>query len=101
MGVPVLTLAGNTMVSRMSASMLTSVGLRDWIATSPAEFVSRAVEHANAWRALPPAEKLARRNTLRALAAGSPLFDSHDLAHALENAFEAMIAQRASVGAGR
>lgn len=101
MGVPVLTLAGNTMVSRMSSSMLTSIGMRDWIAASPAEFVSRAVDHANAWRALSPTEKLARRSAIRAQAAASPLFDSRDLARALENAFEGMIAQRASVGAGR
>ncbi len=100
MGVPVLALAGNTMVSRMSSSMLTSAGMTDWIATSPSDFVSRAIDHAAVWQALKPAEKLARRGAIRAQAAGSPLFDSRDLARNLETAFEGMITQRAAAGAG-
>lgn len=101
MGVPVLTLTGLTMPARMSTSMLGSVGLQDWIATSPAEFVARAIDHAAAWKALSPDARLARRRSIRAQAAASPLFDSQDLARALENAFVGMIAQRTSVGAGK
>lgn len=96
MGVPVLTLTGATMPARMSTSMLTSVGLPDWIADSPADFVSRAVAHATAWQALSPREKLDRRRAIRAQAAASPLFDARDLARALESAFEGMLGKRAS-----
>ena len=96
MGVPVLTLIGSTMPARMSSSMLTSAGLQDWIARSPDDFVSRAVAHAAAWQSLSSEEKLERRRALRAQATASPLFDSRDLAHALESAYEGMITQRAA-----
>ena len=98
MGVPVLTLKGATMPSRMSTSMLTSVGLPDWIASSPTDFVERAVRHALAWTALPVAEKRASRIAVRAKASTSPLFDSVDLARALETAYEGML-KAASIGA--
>ncbi|WP_245651198.1 tetratricopeptide repeat protein [Paramagnetospirillum marisnigri] len=54
MGVPVLTLPSERMVGRWTTSMLRVVGLRDLIASSPKDFVSRAVAMANnidAWRA--------------------------------------------------
>lgn len=96
MGVPVLTMTGSIMAARMSTSMLRSVGLQQWITGSPDEFVARAIAHAAAWQALSPVDKLERRRALRAQAASSPLFDSRDLARALESAYAGMIAQRAA-----
>ena len=47
MGVPVLTLAGRPSVGRFGASVLTPVGLEDWIAADEDTYVSRAVQAAN------------------------------------------------------
>lgn len=44
MGVPTVTLAGNTLVSRQGVSLLRAVGLDDWIAASPAHYVDIAVQ---------------------------------------------------------
>lgn len=43
MGIPVVTMAGDTFVSRMTASALTQVGLDDLIATSPEQYVDIAL----------------------------------------------------------
>ncbi|MCW5314225.1 tetratricopeptide repeat protein [Nostoc sp. KVJ3] len=43
MGVPVITLAGQTHVSRVGVSLLTTVGLPDLIASTPGEYVTKAV----------------------------------------------------------
>lgn len=42
MGVPVLTLYGNRHAARLTAAVLTAVGLTETIAATPAEFVARA-----------------------------------------------------------
>ncbi|MBT9613768.1 MAG: tetratricopeptide repeat protein [Burkholderiales bacterium] len=42
MGVPVLTLAGEAMVSRWGATILTRVGLREWITDSESSFLQTA-----------------------------------------------------------
>jgi predicted O-linked N-acetylglucosamine transferase (SPINDLY family) len=46
MGVPVLTLAGDAPVSRSTASILSTLGMEDWIAHSGAEYTQLAVDHA-------------------------------------------------------
>lgn len=46
MGVPLVTLAGTTHVSRVGVSLLTQVGLTDWIANTRADYVRIAVENA-------------------------------------------------------
>lgn len=51
MGVPVLTLAGDSMVSRQGAAILGTLGLQDWIATSPEDYAARAVYAAQPPRA--------------------------------------------------
>jgi protein O-GlcNAc transferase len=43
MGVPVLTLAGDAVIARSGASLLSDLGLSDWIADSPADYVERAL----------------------------------------------------------
>ena len=52
MGVPVLSLAGEAPMSRNAASILATLGMRDWIASSSAEFVELAARHAGNLAAL-------------------------------------------------
>lgn len=47
MGVPTLTLPGNSMVARQGASFMTAVGLNDWVAIDQADFVEKAVMFAS------------------------------------------------------
>ena len=44
MGVPVLTLAGETFSSRMAASLLTAIDMPELITNTPAQFENRAIE---------------------------------------------------------
>ena len=44
MGVPVITLAGKTHVSRVGVSILANVGMREFIANSEAEYVDIAAK---------------------------------------------------------
>lgn len=46
MGVPVLTLAGDSFVARQGAGLLTLAGLPDWIAADGDDYVACAVRHA-------------------------------------------------------
>ena len=46
MGVPVVTLRWPTLVGRLSASFLTTIGLTDWIAETEDAFVNIAVQKA-------------------------------------------------------
>jgi predicted O-linked N-acetylglucosamine transferase (SPINDLY family) len=50
MGVPVITLAGNTHVSRVGMSLLSNVGLREFIANTPEEYMLAALEKSRIWR---------------------------------------------------
>ncbi len=43
MGVPVLTLAGGSFMGRLGASLMSRVGLADFVATTEADYVARAV----------------------------------------------------------
>lgn len=52
MGVPVVTLRWPTIPGRLSASILTTLGLTDWIAESPEQYVEIAVEKAQNLTAL-------------------------------------------------
>jgi predicted O-linked N-acetylglucosamine transferase (SPINDLY family) len=46
MGVPTITLAGETHASRVGLSLLTRVGLEEWVATTPVEYGRLAARHA-------------------------------------------------------
>jgi predicted O-linked N-acetylglucosamine transferase (SPINDLY family) len=71
MGVPVLTLAGDTMLGRQGAALMTAVSLPDWIANSKEEYVDIAI------RKTRQLDKLAQlRSNLRAQAKASPVFDT-------------------------
>lgn len=85
MGVPTLTLLGNTMLSRQGASLLACVGLNDWIAEDREDYVAKALAHAADIEGLAELRSVLRRNAL-----ASPLFDAARFALNLEEAFEAM-----------
>ena len=85
MGVPVLTLAGSSFLSRQGLGILSNVGLTDWIAGDAKDYVALAVAHAND---LPGLAKL--RKQLRAQALASPLFDAPRFARHFESALQSM-----------
>ena len=85
MGVPTVTLAGETMLARQGASLLGCVGLSDWVARDPAHYVELAVRHAG------DVERLAGlRAGLRAQAVASPLFDARRFTEHLQGALRTM-----------
>jgi predicted O-linked N-acetylglucosamine transferase (SPINDLY family) len=85
MGVPTVTLAGNTMLARQGASLLTCAGLEDWIARTEEEYVAIAIAHAS------DINRLAQlRAGLRQKVLASPLFDAPRFALNLENALHGM-----------
>jgi protein O-GlcNAc transferase len=85
MGVPTLTLAGDTLLSRQGAGVLTAAGLEDWVATSVAEYIAKAVALADD---LPELATL--RAGLREQASASPLFDARRFARNFEAALWGM-----------
>jgi protein O-GlcNAc transferase len=85
MGVPVVTLAGSRPTSRSAASILTTVGLADWIASSPDEYVQRAVDASRN-----PALLAELRSTLRSKMQASPLMDEARFTKDMENLYRQM-----------
>lgn len=82
MGVPVITLQGEAFRERISSTLLDAMGLNELIATSPDDFVAKAVAFANDYH-----KRLALRSTMRDRFLKSPLGDSKGLATALEDAY--------------
>jgi predicted O-linked N-acetylglucosamine transferase (SPINDLY family) len=85
MGVPVLTLPGSRPSSRSAASLLTSVGLEDWIVANPDQYVAAAVTFARE-----PAKLAELRRTLRERMRRSPLMDEAQFARDIEAAYRGM-----------
>jgi predicted O-linked N-acetylglucosamine transferase (SPINDLY family) len=85
MGVPVLTLAGDRIVSRQGVGLLTNAGLPEWIAFDADDYVARAVAHAGD---LPRLAKL--RGGLRQQVLASPVFDAPRFARHFESALSGM-----------
>jgi predicted O-linked N-acetylglucosamine transferase (SPINDLY family) len=84
-GVPVVMLAGDTYVSRYGGSALVNLGLQDWIAHDPSEYV----ETARRWATdLPRLADL--RAGLRARMAASPILDAAGFTRHLEAAYRRM-----------
>ena len=82
MGVPVITLYGDRFVARVGASLLANTGLSNLIATSPEDYVQRAVELAR------QPENLADiRGRLRAHLGSTPVYDPKSFAKGLEDAY--------------
>jgi predicted O-linked N-acetylglucosamine transferase (SPINDLY family) len=85
MGVPVLTLAGERPASRSAASILGALGLEQWVAATPEEYLRRALAHA-----ADPQGVAALRGSLRARLRESPLMDEAGFARDMEAAYRAM-----------
>jgi predicted O-linked N-acetylglucosamine transferase (SPINDLY family) len=82
MGVPMISLAGTTHVARVGVSLLTQVGLTDWIAGSRDEYVRIAVENARS------PEKLSQlRHELRPRMLASELGDPVRFTSHIESAY--------------
>ena len=85
MGVPVVTWPGDRPASRQTAGFLDNIGMRDCIASSPADYVARATALAS------DRLRLAElRHSMRARMAASPLCDAPRFARALEAAYHGM-----------
>lgn len=82
MGVPVITLAGKTHVSRVGVSLLSRIGLSEHIAHSAEEYVAKAIRLANAGVALSEL-----RLNLRKLFERSGLSDGLSFTHQVESAY--------------
>ena len=85
MGVPVVTLRGERMVSRMSASLLSSVGLEELIARDVNDYVRVAAGLAD-----DAARRAYLRTELRPRLAASPLCDGPGLAEHFGHALRRM-----------
>jgi predicted O-linked N-acetylglucosamine transferase (SPINDLY family) len=85
MGVPVVTLAGQSHVSRVGVSLLSNVGLPELIAQTPEQYVQIAVDLA---KDLPRLIQL--RSTLRQRMEKSPLMDAAAFAKGIEGAYRMM-----------
>ena len=85
MGVPTLTLTGNTLLERQGMSMMSCIGLNDWIADDEADYIYKAqyfAQHLNELSIL--------RSTLREQMSKSPLTDAKRFAKNLETALLTM-----------
>lgn len=85
MGVPTVTLGGNTMLGRIGASVMTSAGLPEWVAWTEEEFIALAARHAADTEGL-----VCLRAGLRAKVASTALFDGGRFAKHLEDALFAI-----------
>ncbi len=85
MGLPVVTLADRPSVGRFGASILTAIGKPEWIATSPADYIERAVAMAQDLEGL-ERERASLREAMRS----SPLLDHAGFARAMEAAYRDM-----------
>jgi predicted O-linked N-acetylglucosamine transferase (SPINDLY family) len=87
MGVPTITLAGHSLLSRQGESLLTAAGVSEWIARTPDDYVAKAVELAR------DVNRLAEtRASLRGRVSASALFDAPRFARDLADAFTKMAA---------
>jgi predicted O-linked N-acetylglucosamine transferase (SPINDLY family) len=85
MGVPVATLAGSRHVSRVGASLLSSIGLSEWVAADISAYVGIASAAAR-----DPDRVAALRVSLRRRMANSPLCDAAGHARQVESAYRTM-----------
>jgi protein O-GlcNAc transferase len=85
MGTPVLTLAGQTTAGRAGQAILNTIGLEEFVAHTPDEFVETGSKLAND---VPRLIKI--RRTLRFRLAASPLMDAPRFARNMEAAYQQM-----------
>jgi predicted O-linked N-acetylglucosamine transferase (SPINDLY family) len=92
MGVPVATVAGDRSIARGGVSLLSAVGLTEWIAASRDDFVEMVRT-----RTQDPEKMANLRATLPATMRASALMDGWRFARDLETVFQAAWNERASV----
>lgn len=86
MGVPVITLRGERVGSRQTASLLQALGRTEWIADDEDSYIDKVVALARDVEG-----RRAMRSTQREQMRASPLCDAKGLARALEDAYGAMV----------
>lgn len=92
MGVPTLTLSGNSMLSKQGESLLTAAGLPDWIAADKDDYIRKAATVATRID-----ELAALRQGLRDRLRASPLMDASRFARHLEDALLDIWARRKAI----
>lgn len=85
MGVPTLTLAGARNMERLSATLIQSIGLEEWIASSPEEYVQKAIQFSQ-----DRAYLAQLRSTMRDRLQQSQLLDAQGMTTTLEQAYRQM-----------
>jgi len=85
MGVPVVTLSGDTAVGRGGVSILSNIGVPEWIAPTGEAYIQIAADLAN-----DPGRLSQLRSTLRARMRQSPLMDAKTFAADFELAYRRM-----------
>jgi predicted O-linked N-acetylglucosamine transferase (SPINDLY family) len=85
MGVPTLTLAGDTLLARQGAGVVAAASVGDWVATSVKDYITKAVALADDIPAL-----ALLRTGLREQVMASPLFDAPRFARNFEDALWGM-----------
>ena len=85
MGVPVLTVPGPRPASRSAASILATVGLPEWVASTPSDYVQRAIKFSSELELLS-----SLRVSLRERTRTSPLMDEERFTRDLELAYREM-----------
>lgn len=85
MGVPVVTLRGDRHSARVGASLLTQIGMTDWVAKSVDDYIGIALALAS-----DPANLRRLRQGLRQNLATSALCDGNAFARKIENAFRSI-----------
>lgn len=81
MGVPTLTLTGDTLIARQGASLLTAAGLTDWITVDQTDYINKAIAYCHDLNQL-----IRLRANLRAQVLASSLFDAPRFAKNMEKA---------------
>lgn len=89
MGVPTLTLAGESLLARQGASLLSAAGLTAWIAETEDDYIAKAIAFSGDLEGL-----VQLRARLRQQVLDSPLFDAERFARNFEQALSGMWGQR-------
>ena len=89
MGVPLVTMVGDRLATRMAASLVSGLGHTDWVTSTPEAYADLALA-----LALDVAGRTRLRPLQRERMLASPLTDASGLAQSLEDAYEAMYDRR-------
>ncbi|MES2394324.1 MAG: tetratricopeptide repeat protein [Acidobacteriota bacterium] len=89
MGVPLITVEGQTMGSRIATAALNALGRPEWVAPTPETFANLVCDVATTLSPNPPTRNN-QREALRHHMQSSPLLDAPTLTRALESAFADM-----------